>query len=306
MTPLFRRTYPAETLRREHAPRLDHPHKRAVWDCLDGEWAGTLTVTRWGPAPLPVDLGPPVEVGVTRGHFDYAGPSDGVWHVNFADPDLFYAYGTPLLAQDELQILEHPALALVREALLAEGLEARTEVRGAGTPVLVAGVERRGALDTRPAATRPRGLYGHRFAQAPIREVFEALTVLRPPTTTNLIAMAAPACGFGAYTEDEVRAILRTAATAFGAARAEGAVEVRSGFWGCGAFGGNRTMMIALQALAARIAGVRLRLYAFAEDGVADAEGGLAALGRVVRDDVAGTVDGIVGLGLRWGVSDGN
>lgn len=306
MTPLYRRTFDAEALRREHAPRLRHPHKRAVWERLDGEWAGTVTVTRWGPVALPAEVGPPTEIEVARGHFDYAGPSDGVWHVNFADPNLFFAYGSGLLAQDELQVLEHPALALVREALVAEGLEARTQVGDDGTPVLVAGVERRGALDTRPDVTRPGGLYGNAFSQAPLREVFDALTVLRPPTITNLIAMAAPGYGRGAYSRDEVVAILLTAVTAFSAARAEGAVEVRSGFWGCGAFGGNRTMMITLQVLAARIAGVRLRLYAFNRDGMADANEGIATLGRVVRDDMAGTVDEIVALGLRWGVSDGN
>jgi hypothetical protein len=40
-----------------------------------------------------------------------------VWHVNFADPQLFVAYGSQLLAQDELQAAEHPLLGSIREAL---------------------------------------------------------------------------------------------------------------------------------------------------------------------------------------------
>lgn len=45
------------------------------------------------------------------GIFDYLPEVDGAveWHVNFADDDLFVAYAGNLLAQDELQVLEHPA-----------------------------------------------------------------------------------------------------------------------------------------------------------------------------------------------------
>ncbi len=41
------------------------------------------------------------------------------WHVNFADPRLFTAYGLGLFAQDEMQVAEHPALGALREALHA-------------------------------------------------------------------------------------------------------------------------------------------------------------------------------------------
>ncbi len=34
------------------------------------------------------------------------------WHVNFADRHLFVAYGSPLMAQDEIQCMEHPVLGL--------------------------------------------------------------------------------------------------------------------------------------------------------------------------------------------------
>lgn len=306
MTPLYRRSWAAEALRQGHTPHLNHPHKRAVWERLDGPWRGTITATRWAEVPLPRDVGAPTEVQVQRGHYAYDRPADGCWYVNFADPQLFFAYGSALLAQDELQVLEHPALALVREALVAEGLAALTQVDDEATPVLVAGVERRGALDTRPDVDRPEGLYGNRFARAPLAQVYAALTVLEPPTISNILAMAAPGYGRGPYTRAEVERILLTATTGFRAAAAEGATEVCSGFWGCGAFGGNRTMMVALQALAARLAGVRLRLHAFDREGAADAAEGLAALAGVARDSVDATVDGLVRLGLRWGVSDGN
>jgi hypothetical protein len=52
--------------------------------------------------PTHVDAAP-TAIGALAGYYDYAGSDEGIWHVNFADPRLFVAYGSPLLAQDELQ-----------------------------------------------------------------------------------------------------------------------------------------------------------------------------------------------------------
>jgi len=67
--------------------------------------------------------------------YDYR-PATGMagaveWHVNFADPRLFTAYGSGLLAQDEMQVAEHPALGALREALSARRWPTLTEERGA-------------------------------------------------------------------------------------------------------------------------------------------------------------------------------
>src|SRR6185437_5472216 len=120
---------------------------------------------------------------------------------NFADPDLFFGYGSPLLAQDELQCLEHPALGPIRIAL---GDHALTEA-GPPTPVLVVGAESRCALAT-------HDLYGNRFAIASAEQIRSALTLLRSPTLTNLIAIAAPT-GSGAYTRATLENIAVTAYT---------------------------------------------------------------------------------------------
>lgn len=56
------------------------------------------------------------------------------FHVNFADAVLFGFYGGSLLAQDELQVLELPLLACVREHLVGDATtadEARTVDRQA-------------------------------------------------------------------------------------------------------------------------------------------------------------------------------
>ena len=142
---------------------------------------------------------------------------------------------------------------------------------------------------------------------------------LNPPTQSNIIAMAAPT-GSGEYTESDIVAIFSTAATAFAAARIEsdrldGAAPqtiVHSGFWGCGAFGGNRRLMIALQILAARASGIDcLVLHAGDARGAEDAHWGLDVAEMLAsRCGQRFSFDTLIGrcvmLGYRWGVSDGN
>ena len=113
--------------------------------------------------------------------------------------------------------------------------------------------------------------------------------------------------------------ILGTAYSAFRAAGLEAdrergsgcATVVHTGFWGCGAFGGNRELMAMLQVLAARMAGVRrLVFHTF------DAAGtnALAAALRAVERDLASApaltaediIQTVAGRGLEWGESDGN
>jgi hypothetical protein len=87
---------------------------------------------------------------------------------------------------------------------------------------------------------------------------------------------------------------------------------VHTGFWGCGAFGGNRRLMIALQALAARAAKVsRLVLHAGDDAGADEAEHGLTVADSLaLRCGPTCSLDTLVGhaslLGYEWGVSDGN
>ena len=313
---VLRREFEAGELVRVHPPELRHPHKRLVYElCGGAETRGPLAVTRWRAGDIAAltrrgddsASGRDTEVIGVRGHYTYDVESAGVWHVNFADPSLFFAYGGALLAQDELQAAEHPVLGSIREALLAER-QAVTEEDGIATPVLVAGAERRCALETAPTRERPAGLYGNRFSAAPAEVVRSAVHVLRPPTRSNLIAIAAPSGGHGEYARDELAQILVTAYTGFAAAVAESErlwpgtpVEVRTGFWGCGAFGGNRHVMTILQLAAARLAGVaRVRFYAFDDAGQRTFTEACSV--KVGEDPIAAVLE----RGYRWGTSDGN
>lgn len=257
--------------------------------------------------------------------FSYGPPTGGAfeWHVNFADPNLFVAYGSQLLAQDELQVLEHPVLASLRELLAASDdplLRPITDEDDAPTPVLIRGVERRCALatDVDLLEGRPLGLYGSAFARATEKTIARAVTVLVPPTISNLIAMAAPLGGEGRYTEAEIHRALWTAFTAFRAAvvdaraaGAPGAVVVHTGHWGTGAFGGNRVLMAILQRLAARIAGVdRLVFHTVDATGVAPVEEATRRLSVWAPErsnvELADVLRAVHATGFVWGTPDGN
>jgi hypothetical protein len=321
---LLRREYDPAALLAAHPPILKHAHKRLVFDlaCPPGAThRGPIVLTRWTASPLPatIDLAA-TEVVAMPGYYDYQGPSDGVWHVNFADPQLFVAYGSRLLAQDELQAAEHPLLGSLRETLVAEHQPALTEQDGAPTPVLVMGVERRCAIDTAPNvdAGRSYGLYGNRFAEARADVVRAAVRVLDPPTRSNLISIAAPV-GSGPYSPAQIAAIAVTAYTGFAAAVSESQhawpdapIEIRTGFWGCGAFGGNRHAMTLLQLLAARLSGVdRVVFYASDGAGLEAFRTGAAHLEQVIAagargEPLAAVLERVADLDYQWGTSDGN
>jgi hypothetical protein len=199
---LDRHAFDLAVLMAEHPPRLHNPNKRVVLDiaCPPGAISrGTIGYTRWAAMDLPEHLEPaPADLVVPRpGFFDYGRALDGddvvEWHLNFADPDVFAYYGGGLFAQDEMQVAEHPALGALREALVAAGVDARTDGPDGPTPVLVTGVERRVVVATNPnaGAGRPHGLYGNAFAAATPDAIRRATIPIVPPTVTNVVAIAA-------------------------------------------------------------------------------------------------------------------
>ena len=313
MPPLYKHAWSARSLQAAHPLRTHEPNKSLVLErCAppDRPWLGTVEISRWPQEHLPQRVPTAaLQVDLVPAYFLYEADPGRAWYVNFADPEVFFAWRSSLLAQDELQCMEHPVLGLVREALLEAGLSTRTAERDRATPILVKGVERRCAFDTRPSPSAPGGLYGNRFSRGSREQILAALRLIDPPTTTNLVCMAAPACGSGAYREGELRSTLATATTAFQAAVAEtaGPTEIHTGFWGCGAFGGDRVIMVALQALAARLVGLeRIVFYTGDADGLQIAREGLEALEGALRPTVEGCLAAILALGRRWGLSDGN
>ncbi len=327
--PIDRHAFDAAVLVADHPPRVHNANKRVVLDIAcppDAVHRGTIGYTRWAPMELPGQLDPvaPALVLPMPAFFDYQPAIEGLdaveWHVNFADPHLFVAYAGGLFAQDEIQVAEHPGLAALKQALEAADVETRTDGPDGPTPVLVTGVERRVSIETSrdAAAGRPQGIYGNAFASADPDAVRQATTRIDPPTVTNLIAIAAIAGGWGRYTRDEIRRTLLTAYTGFRAAVLESErqiarparVAVHTGYWGCGAFGGNRVLMAMLQGLAAQMAGLgRLVFHTGSPGGDAPLVDALDLIAALTGGEPMATGDlltAIDGQGFRWGVSDGN
>ena len=329
--PIERQEFDMQKLLTEHPPRWEDRNKKIVFAiaCPAGtSHQGRLDYSRWAPLPWPESLDPKSAVGrvVSRpGFYDYARSSDREdaveWHVNFADPSLFVAYGSRLFAQDEIQVAEHPVLGSLKEALIARDLRAVTVDGNQPTPVLVMGALRHCRVATEPNAAegRPYGLHGNAFARADPEAVRLATTRIDPPPTTNLVAIAAPSYCRGRYRMSDLEYVLHTAFTGFRAAVLESArsrgsvcpVVIHSGFWGCGAFGGNRVLMTTLQVIAAEMAGVEQIVF---HTGDPSGEASISEMRRLFDSDVIGgadvgvreVIERIHAIGFEWGVSDGN
>jgi len=183
------------------------------------------------------------------------------------------------------------------------------------------GVERRCAIATEPnpERDRPYGLYGNNFALASAEAIEQATKVLNPPTITNILAMEAPAGGYGTYKLKEIEYILNTAFTGFTAARIESNLNVappckviiHSGFWGCGAYGGNRILMALLQVLAARLAQIdRLVFHTANSSGTEDFTKEVEIMQQLTLEGnpvkVSDLIQEIEAMKFQWGISDGN
>ncbi|MBP7962589.1 MAG: hypothetical protein KBG20_06765 [Caldilineaceae bacterium] len=326
MTPHYRRTFPVQQLLADHPPKPQDPNKLIVFaltcpaNCVH---SGEIHVSRWSGANLPATIArsearPTFELRPGFFTYDPSVPGWSDWHLNFAHWDLFAYYAGYLFAQDEMQVTEHPALASVRHALLDSGLSTFTVEQSEPTPILVAGVERRCAIATEPnsAGGRPHGLYGNHFARASGQAIERATTLLTPPTVSNILAIEAPANGRGRYTEGQIRTILTTAYTGFGSTVAESRhlhgsetqIAIHTGYWGCGAYGGNRVLMPLLQMLAAVAAGVHTLVFHAGADVVPYQTAhrlldDLLPIGAPVSADQL--VQQILAQNFKWGVGDG-
>ncbi len=324
LKPIERYTFDTSKLVAEEPAQLFSRNKKVVFALACSPGAvhnGQINYSRWRSMPLPDKVsvkGASDIVEVRPGYYDYlpvkskSGAME--WHVNFADPDLFVGYGSDLFAQDEIQVAEHPALASLKQKLNAIGCDASTVDGPEPTPVLIRGVERRCHIKTEPDSQegRPDGLYGNAFGLASEDAIRRATVILDPPSITNLISIAAPYNGEGRYKENEILYILHTAYTGFKAAVNESGslpVVIHSGYWGCGAFGGNRVLMTWLQALAAHLAGVELLVLHTGEPdngqlknswGIIEAKTGDKTLSPSIL------IKNILAMGFEWGFSDGN
>ncbi len=323
---ISRRQWDAGELISGHKPRFFHPHKTLLYEMAysKGQQSdGIIGYSRWAPRALPEQFparNTPLSVLQRTGFFDYVPSTQAAlaeWHLNFANYDVYSTWAASLFAQDEMQVAEHPGLMALRMAATKEGLSMLCVEDGEPTPILVTGIERRLSIDTSSNADRPNGLYGNQFKRAWPEQIEAATTVFDTPLKSNLIAIEAPAEGTGSYSAEEIIFILRTAYAGFTAARDESLavlgindIVIHTGFWGCGAYGGNRVLMTLLQMIAADMAEV-IQIIFHVGDKAGDVpfDEALEAY-RLFRNDPAMTTDGMIKVladrHYSWGESDGN
>jgi len=324
-------TWLVHELAAEYPPVWEHENKQAVANIVgdDCTTSGNITVSRWTvPEGLPTTMTQCHHVRLAKGYYTYedaplVGDTTTYWYMNFADPYLFGYGETELLAQDELQTLEHPILSSLAKAieegkhgqpgLLRRTTEPTYSCAAAprqtqdhdicATPVLVEGAPRRCHFDT------SQGLYGDGFAWASVADVEDAATRIDPPTRSNILAVSAmpPRCGL--YVASQINYMYESAYTGFRAVvLRSGRVTVHTGHWGCGAFGGNKGLVAALQILAAGAAGVEQLVYCYgfvAQDRLA-VEHGIQVAAVLHGKPWSEAVRLLESAGYRWGDANEN
>lgn len=186
------------------------------------------------------------------------------WTANFADADLFGYCEGPLLAQDELQVLEHPALAHVKHALPAD-----QRILKLYEAALVQNVPRLGSLNASKPLENGHSLYGNYFTKASHSEILSRLTSFPDPGSSNIFAIAAPRIPLSLsdkpYERKDLENLLFTSYNAFRSIkeRCQGQkVVIHSGNWGAGAFGNDPKTVHLIQLASARWAGIdEIRMY---------------------------------------------
>src|SRR5262245_34459218 len=110
--PICREVFDTRKLVASFPPRLRDRNKEVDYGiaCPAGRaHDGKLVFARWAPITLPERFSadaPNTAFEYREDLFEYEPTPPGrlvEWYLNFADRELFYAYGGPLFAQDEMQ-----------------------------------------------------------------------------------------------------------------------------------------------------------------------------------------------------------
>ena len=315
------------SLLKNYPPRYRNPFKKKIYEkaavkfipSLDSDEYAVIWRTAYHEQekclyhPLPVE-----KLDWYYRYDDCCGKDRTVWYVNFADPNLFYAYDSGLFAQDEIQTLEHPLLGSIVQYLDDMVRKGRrdclplTVENHEPTPVLLSNIPYWIRVDTMPRDENGQrvSIYGKCFSRAPEDLLDRAITLRENGSgRSNIIAMAALPSGIGEYRLDQIIYSLKTVISAFQAARTVSGkpTVIHTGRWGAGAFGGSEEFALLVQILGAGIAGIgKIVFHAVSDDKLAAAEKAAAEAETRNLDTMEALADYIRSKKYRWGFSDGN
>lgn len=177
-----------------------------------------------------------------------------------------------------------------------------------------------------------KNIYGNKFQSATEDDLREAFNKQEPPQTVNLIAIEALSYGQGDYTRDQIRFLLDTCYSGFKAAQIlalktfrlnKGAhissrrggrntaihdirTIVHTGFWGCGAYGNNKLLILVVQCLAAHWAMIDKLVFHLQSDEyaklVTDAQAIVDSLAKIA--DVNQVIEDLYNRKFQWDKSN--
>jgi hypothetical protein len=220
-----------------------------------------------------------IKMTVVSGGFPYEASTEATlyWTPNFADVNLFGYANASLLAQDEQQVLEHPALYFYN---YDESVKEDLKILKGYEVVFFQNVPRMGNLDTFSPVTGKgwlsivlrifevaRTLYGNNFSVASLEQIDEKLTLLNPPVRSNIFAILAPRGAAGQlYSREQLaKLFFRSLTACYGIKTLSGSRQsvMYVGNWGMGAFGNDPKASYLLQLAAADFSQVdEIRVHA--------------------------------------------
>ena len=133
----------SKDLYEKYPPEFKEKNKRLIFDLLNAETPyspvsnKSILITRWKPFLPFIESNQSISPKLTFDPdvFNYQSDQNSQtvqWYLNFANSDLFAYYGGPLLAQDELQVLECVELGALREYLMRSNNSVGSRTVGSG------------------------------------------------------------------------------------------------------------------------------------------------------------------------------
>ena len=236
----------------------------------------------------------------------YRNDDEVVWAVNFADPNIFQYYGTDLFAQDEIQVAEHPFLASIREMLLVKRFNTNTiDDNGFGSNMIFTNIPRMCSIEISDK------IYGVNFKNCDLENILYSTKTIHN-SISNIIAMSSLFGFDGLYRAEQIGWLISNAYSAFVGAKLISntkSCSIQTGFWGCGAFGGNKTLMIIVQIIVAHLSRVeKISFYIVNQKNLICANEAVL-LAKKLLNNFSSTeciINELVNLNFNWRNSDKN